>query len=65
VTKEEEISPEDQKEYHAGVGTLLYLIKYSRHDIANVVHEQAKCLEKVTPAAFKETKRDMWFIYYP
>jgi hypothetical protein len=48
--------------YGAGVGTLLYLIKYSRPDISNVVCELAKCMDKVTPAAFKETKCVMRFI---
>jgi Reverse transcriptase (RNA-dependent DNA polymerase) len=36
---DEQISQEDQVIYHAGVGTLLYLIKYSRPYIANVVRE--------------------------
>jgi hypothetical protein len=48
--------------YHAGVGTLLYLIKYSRPDISNVVRELAKCMDKATPAAFKEMKCVMRFI---
>jgi hypothetical protein len=62
VTKKEEISQDDQKVYHAGVGTLLYLIKYSRTDISNVVCELAKCTDKATPAAFKELKHVMRFI---
>jgi hypothetical protein len=62
VTKDEEISQEDQKVYRAGVGTLLYLIKYSRPDVSNVVRELAKCMDKATPAAFKEMKRVMRFI---
>jgi hypothetical protein len=40
---DEQISHEDQVIYHAGVGTQLYLIKYSRPDIANVVRELSKC----------------------
>jgi hypothetical protein len=48
--------------YHAGVGTILYLIKYSRPDISNVVCELAKCMDKATPAAFKEMKCVMRFI---
>jgi hypothetical protein len=62
VTKEEEISQDDQKVYHAGVGTLLYLIKYLRPDISNVVCELAKCMNKTTPAAFKEMKHVTCFI---
>jgi hypothetical protein len=37
ITPEEQISDEDQSIYHAGVGTLLYLIKYSCPDLSNVV----------------------------
>jgi hypothetical protein len=48
--------------YRAGVGKLLYLIKYSRTDISNVVCELEKCMDKVTPAAFKEMKRVMRFM---
>jgi hypothetical protein len=59
---DEQISDEDQVIYHAGVGTLLYLIKYSRPDIANVVRELSKCMDKATPAAFKEMKRAMRFV---
>jgi hypothetical protein len=56
VTPEEQISIEDQKVYHSAVGSLLYLVKYSRPDIANTVHELSKCMNKATPAAFKEMK---------
>jgi hypothetical protein len=62
VTKDKEISPEDQKLYPAGVGILLYLIKYSRPDISNVVHELAKCMDKATPESIKEMKHVMRFI---
>jgi hypothetical protein len=53
---EDQISEEDQAVYRAGVGTLLYLIKYSRPDIASVVRELSKCMDKATSAAFKEMK---------
>jgi Reverse transcriptase (RNA-dependent DNA polymerase) len=62
VTKDEEISQDDQKVYREGVGALLYLIKYSIPDISNMVRELAKCMDKATPAAFKEMKRVMRFI---
>jgi hypothetical protein len=62
VTPEEQISPEDQKVYRSAVGSLLYLIKYSRPDIANTVRELSKCMDKATPAAFKEMKRVMRFV---
>jgi hypothetical protein len=38
---------------------LLYLIKYSHPDLSNVVRELSKCMDKATPAAFKELKRVM------
>jgi hypothetical protein len=43
------------------VGSLLYLIKYSRPDIANTVRELAKCMDGATPAAFNEMKRVIRF----
>jgi hypothetical protein len=33
---------------------ILYLIKYSRPDIANLVRDLAKCMDGATLAAFKE-----------
>jgi hypothetical protein len=59
---EDQISEEDQAVYRAGSGTLFYLIKYSRPDITNIVWELSKCMDKATPAAFKEMKRVMRFI---
>jgi hypothetical protein len=59
---EDQISEEDQAVYRAGVGTLLYQIKYSRPDIANLVQKLSKCMDTATPAAFKEMKRVMRFI---
>jgi hypothetical protein len=56
VTPEEQTSIEDQKVYHSAVGSLLYLIKYSRPNIANTLCEVLKCMDKATPAAFKEMK---------
>jgi hypothetical protein len=58
----EQISDELQAEYRSAVGSLLYLIKYSRPDIANSVRELAKCMDKATVAAYKEMKRLMNFV---
>jgi hypothetical protein len=60
--EEEQISNEDQKICRSGVGTLLHFIKYPHPDIANAVRELLKCMDKATPAAFKEMKRVMRFI---
>ena len=48
------ISQEDHKLYRSGVGVLLYLVKYSRLDLANPVRELSKVLDAPTPASFKE-----------
>jgi hypothetical protein len=62
ITPEEQISVEDKSINHAGVGTLLYLIKYSRPYLSNIVQELSKCMDKTTPAAFKALKRVMHFV---
>ena len=41
---------------------LLYLVKHSRPDIANVVRELSKMMDGATPAAFKELKRVIKFV---
>jgi hypothetical protein len=41
---------------------LLYLVKHSRPDIANVVRELSKVMDGATPAALKEMKRVMKFV---
>ena len=61
-TADEQISGDDQTIFRSGVGTLLQFIKYSRPDIANIVRELSKCMDKATPAAFKEMKRVMKFV---
>jgi hypothetical protein len=37
-----------QKKYCFGVGMLIYLTKYSRPDICNVVRELSKCMDSAT-----------------
>jgi len=51
-----------QSEYMSGVGMLLYLVKYSRPDIANAVRELTKCMDGATPAAYKEMLRLVKFV---
>jgi hypothetical protein len=57
------LGPEDslphgeQKLYRSGVGQLLYLTKYTRPDLANVVRELTKGVQAATPGALKELKR--------
>jgi hypothetical protein len=62
TTEEAKVSEEDQTIYRSCVGNLLYLIKYSRPDIANTVRELAKCMDGATPAAFNEMMRVIRFV---
>jgi hypothetical protein len=61
-TPDDALDEADQKLFRSGVGSLLQFIKYSRPDVANAVRELSKCMDKATPAAFKEMKRVMKFI---
>jgi Reverse transcriptase (RNA-dependent DNA polymerase) len=56
------LNEEDQKIYRSGVGTLLQFIKHSPPDISNTVRELSKCMDKASPAAFKEMVRVMKFL---
>ena len=56
------VSLEDQTLYRSGVGMLLYLVKHSRPDIANVVRELSKVTDGATMAAMKEMKRVIKFV---
>jgi hypothetical protein len=56
------VSADDQVLYRSGVGMLLYLVKHSRPDIANVTRELSKVMDGATPAAFKELKRVIKFV---
>jgi hypothetical protein len=51
-----------QSRLRSGVGMLLYLIKNSRPDIANVVRELSKCMDDATLAAYKEMLRVIRFL---
>ena len=60
--QEVSISQEDHKLYRSGVGMLLYLVKYSRPDIANPVRELSKVLDSPTPASYKEMLRVIKYV---
>ena len=49
-----------QSKYRSGVCMLLHLIKYSRHDLANVVRELSKCMDGASLAANKESSNLSW-----
>ena len=56
------ISKEDQKLYRLVVGTLLYLLKYSRPCLANPLRELSKALDGASEGTFKELKRVIKFV---
>ena len=56
------LTGELQKKFRSGVGTLLYLVKHSRPDIANSVREHAKVMDGATRYHYKELLRTMKFV---
>ena len=52
--KEDTVNAEGLETYRSGVGTLLYLTKYSRPDISNPVRELSKTMDAPAPAHLKE-----------
>jgi hypothetical protein len=62
MDKTEKIDGNQQSKYFSGVGMLLYLIKYSRPDLENVVRELSKCMDGANLAAYKEMLRIVKFV---
>ena len=59
----ESVIPKEQHlRYRSGTGMLLYLVKFSRPDIANAVRQLSTALDKPNEAAYKEMKRVMKFV---
>ena len=56
------ISTEDQKTYRMGVGMLLYLVKYTRPDLANATRELSKHMKEASPSAYKEFLRTIKYV---
>jgi hypothetical protein len=56
------IEPELQERYCSGVRMLLYLTKYSRPDISNVVKELSKCMDGATIGSHLEMLRVVKFV---
>ena len=44
----------NKKEYQSRVWVLLFLMEYSKHDIANATRELSKANNGMKPAAFKK-----------
>jgi len=56
------VDSEKQKINRSGVDMLLYLVKYSRPDIANAVRKLSKALDSPSPAAYREMLRVIKFV---
>ena len=53
MVESEKISLEDQREYQSSMGMPLYLVNYSRQEIANMITELSNN-DGANPAALKE-----------
>jgi hypothetical protein len=58
----DQMNVERQKRYCSGVGMLLYLTKYSRPDLCNVVRELSKCMDRATMGSYLEILRVVKFV---
>jgi hypothetical protein len=58
----DKLDPDLQARYRSGVGMLLFLIKYSRPDLANIVQELSKCMDAASHAAHKEMLSVIQFV---
>jgi hypothetical protein len=56
------IDAELQSRYRSGVGMLLYLTKFSRPDISNVMRELSKCMDGATIETYLELLRVIKFV---
>ena len=54
MMESEKIFPEDQQEYWLDVDMLLYLVKQSQSQIANMTRELSKANDCACPSTFKE-----------
>ena len=62
LSKENLLSEEVQTDYRSGVGMLLYLVKYSRPDIANGVRELSKVMDGACEDDYKRMLRMIKFV---
>jgi Reverse transcriptase (RNA-dependent DNA polymerase) len=60
--EKEKVSDTIQKWYRSNIGSLLYLVKLSRPDLANPVRELSKVMDGAAPGHVKELKRLIQFI---
>jgi hypothetical protein len=62
MDKTKKIDSNQQSKYRSGMGMLLYLIDYSRHDLSNVVIELIKCMDGANLAVYKKMLRVVKFV---
>jgi hypothetical protein len=58
----DKIDPNQQARDRSGVGMMLFIIRYSRPDLANGVRELSKYTDSASHAAYKEMLRVMTFV---
>ena len=62
VEDEDKVNEKEQALYRSGVGTLLYLIKYSRPDITNAVRDLSKSMDGASKLHLRELRRVAKFV---
>ena len=62
--KEGLLNGKDQKWFRSSVGSLLYMVKFSRPDIANSVRELSKVMDLANYGQKKELNRLLNFVYH-
>jgi len=61
-SEEEKVDGKEQKWFRANIGSLLYLVKLSRPDLANPVRELSRVMDGAAPGHVKELKRLINFL---
>jgi hypothetical protein len=56
------VDPDLQARYISGVGMLLFLIKYSRPDLTNLLRDLSKCMDAANHAAYNQMLRVIQFV---
>jgi hypothetical protein len=62
TNEEGKVNKDNQTLYRSGVGMLLYLVKHSWPDMANIVSKLSKYMDGATTAATKELKQVIKFV---
>jgi len=61
-SKENAVGPEKLTRYQSGTGTLLYLVKHSRPDIANAVRELTRCMSIASEENYQQMLRVIKYV---